>query len=191
MPVRILLLVLAFLGLVSIDPPWAVPDLTDLDEWLRTSRPEDAAAGLLRTGAIALTGSQLAALAVVGLGHISRNGRLQSLGRRAMLPILRGGLPLALAAGTALPAAAFEVRLPIKPPVVSTSPIAEFTPPTAAPSVIVQPGDSMWTIAADQTDGPIGRYWLAVVELNRNRFADVDVIQPGDVVLLPPISPEG
>jgi hypothetical protein len=108
-----------------------------------------------------------------------------------MLPILKGGLPLALAAGTALPAAAFEVRLPIKPPVVSTSPIAEFTPPTAAPSVMVQPGDSMWTIAADQTDGPIGRYWLAVVELNRDRFADVDVIQPGDVVLLPPISREG
>ena len=191
MPLRILLLVLLFLGLVSIDPSWLVPDLTDLHEWLRHSRPEDVAAGLLRIGAIALSGSQLAALALVGLGHVSRSGRLQYLGRRALLPVLRSGLPLALAAGTALPAAAAEVRLPIVPPAVSTGPVAEVPLPAAEPSVIVQPGDSMWTIAEDRANGPVGRYWLEVVDLNRLRFADVDLIHPGDVVLLPGHSREG
>jgi hypothetical protein len=32
----------------------------------------------------------------------------------------------------------------------------------------------------------VAPYWQALVELNRDRFADVNLIHPGDEILLPP-----
>jgi nucleoid-associated protein YgaU len=46
----------------------------------------------------------------------------------------------------------------------------------------------MWTIAAGRVDGDPSGYWLRLVDLNRDRFEDVDLIHPGDTVLLPPLN---
>ncbi|HEY3190410.1 MAG TPA: hypothetical protein VGJ70_23165 [Solirubrobacteraceae bacterium] len=68
-------------------------------------------------------------------------------------------------------------------------------------SVVVQPGDNLWTIAADAlasatgrdrvslSDAEIGRYWTAVCDANRTAFrsGDVDLIAPGEAVTLPPV----
>jgi len=63
-------------------------------------------------------------------------------------------------------------------------------------------GDNLWTIArthlaevrgrraADLSDREIAAYWVTVVEANRGglRSGDPDLIYPGEVVELPPVS---
>jgi nucleoid-associated protein YgaU len=63
-------------------------------------------------------------------------------------------------------------------------------------------GDNFWTIArtrlaevrgrraADLSDREIAVYWVTVVEANRGRLrsGDPDLIYPGEVVELPPVS---
>jgi resuscitation-promoting factor RpfA len=60
---------------------------------------------------------------------------------------------------------------------------------------VVQPGDSLWTIAAGHVapGRQVAPYWLEVVEANRVAIAsgDPDLIHPGESVTLPPIDEEG
>ncbi len=74
--------------------------------------------------------------------------------------------------------------------------------PAAATTVVVRPGDNLWALAADHlaaTTGrarptldntEIARYWAAVCDANRARVrsGNVNLIYPGDVILLPAIS---
>ncbi|MET0919599.1 MAG: hypothetical protein ABWY77_00195 [Acidimicrobiia bacterium] len=74
-------------------------------------------------------------------------------------------------------------------------------PPTTTGEVIVAKGDNLWEIAAREvartravsrrelTDADVVRYWSVVCELNRSRLAsgDVNLIEPGEVVLLPAV----
>jgi nucleoid-associated protein YgaU len=180
--VRFLSLVTILAGLVTIDPSWLVLDLRAPIRWIASSRPEDAAAGILRTVAIVGTAGQAAAMTLLAVGEILDSRTLQRIARRALLPMLRGAAPIAIIAGTALPAAA-ETRLPITPPAARTAVEQEAADPGR---VRVQTGDSMWTIAADHAEGDVAPYWQALVELNRDRFADVNLIRPGDEILLPP-----
>ena len=55
----------------------------------------------------------------------------------------------------------------------------------------MQAGDSLWKIAAARAPDETAPFWLRVVNLNRNRFADVNLIHPGDEVWLPTVSPSG
>ncbi|MEX2423398.1 MAG: hypothetical protein WD990_05415 [Acidimicrobiia bacterium] len=184
---RLFLLVALHLGLLALNPAWVIIDWAEPGAWLSAAPPEDAVAALLRTMAVALTGSQITALLAVGLFTLTGNGRLEQAARRALLPVFRVAGPVALVAGTALPATAMEARIPISPP-----PAVQVVDLPASPvghdAVIVLPGQSMWTIAAARVDGDPSRYWRRLVDLNRDRFEDVDLIHPGETVLLPPLN---
>lgn len=204
MRTRIAVLVVLFIAMHTLDPTWMRVEWSDPVGWLTDADPLDATAALLRIACLVLLGTQLLGIVLVGTGLALRSGTLAAVGRRMLVPVLRGAAPVLVAAGTTLPAAAATpVRIPITPPgitveAVATSPSRHLRPPVATASrvavgsdqVVVEPGDSMWVIATRHTDGPTTPYWVRLVDLNRARFADVDVIHPGDVVLLP-VSREG
>jgi nucleoid-associated protein YgaU len=71
-------------------------------------------------------------------------------------------------------------------------------PPTQVNrDVVVQPGDSMWSIARHELRGRLGRqptnaevdpYWRSLIEANRDQLVDPgnpDLIYPGQAFLLP------
>ena len=184
---RLFSLAALHIGLLSLNPPWVVIDWAEPIAWLSAASPEDAVAAVLRSAAVVLTGSQIAALSLVGIFALTGNGRLEQAARRAILPILRAAGPVALVAGTALPAAATEARIPINPPPATQ--VIDLPAVSIHPgAVTVLAGQSMWTIAAERVDGDPSRYWRRIVDLNRDRFDDVDLIHPGDTVLLPPLN---
>ncbi len=185
---RFLSLTALLTGLLVIDPHWITIDWTAPLEWLSSSRPEDAVAAIVRTVAIALAATQTGALATIWTAHALNSESLERIGRRLLVPVLRSAGPIALVVGSALPATASETRLPITPPPVRV--VAEHT--SDQPEfVVVRPGDSMWKIAAAHAPDETAPFWLRVVDLNRNRFVDVNLIHPGDEVLLPTVSPTG
>ena len=65
---------------------------------------------------------------------------------------------------------------------------------------VVVPGDNLWIISerhleqvtgrGDLSDREVANYWVTVIEANRNRVrsGDPDLIYPGEVIVLPPIS---
>jgi hypothetical protein len=65
---------------------------------------------------------------------------------------------------------------------------------------VVVPGDNLWIISErhfeqvtgreDLSDREVADYWVAVIEANRNRVrsGDPDLIYPGELIVLPPIS---
>jgi nucleoid-associated protein YgaU len=188
MLLRLFSLAALLASLVAIDPHWITIDWTAPLEWLSSSRPEDALAAIVRTVAIALAASQTGAVTILWTAHALDSGTLERVGRRILVPVLRSAAPIALVAGSALPATASETRLPITPPAARV--VAEeilYEPEV----VVVRAGDSLWKIAAAHAPGEPAPFWLRVVDLNRTRFADVNLIQPGDEVLLPTVNPAG
>jgi DNA-binding SARP family transcriptional activator len=87
-------------------------------------------------------------------------------------------------------------------PVDATTPAPPQASPGASSSLVVQAGDSTWTIAEDRLAADLGReptgaevvpYWRAVVAVNRDRLAqpgELNLIHRGDVLLLPPTGRE-
>jgi hypothetical protein len=93
-----------------------------------------------------------------------------------------------------------------RPPPVTSGASPPPLPPTSdkpEPSfVVVAPGDNLWSLSADAlaratgrayrelTDDEIARYWIAVCNANRAtlRSGDLDLVYPGEVVLLPPMA---
>jgi hypothetical protein len=69
-------------------------------------------------------------------------------------------------------------------------------------TVVVTPGDNLWELSAAAlaratarervalTDDEIARYWRNVCDVNRDtlRARDVNVIYPGEIVALPPVT---
>ena len=168
-----------FLALLAFDPEWLRPEWSGLGAWLASVPPEEAAAAILRLVALTGLATQISGLALVWIGSLVGSGAMVRTARRMLLPVLRAAVPLAVAAGPAVPAFAADPGLAAFPP-----PIIHSTSLPQA-SVVVHPGESMWTIAAEHAPGDVGLFWRKVVKANRDRFADVDVIHPGDVVLLP------
>jgi hypothetical protein len=99
------------------------------------------------------------------------------------------------------PRRAGDAPAPVGAPAVTPStPLLPGTPPAASTSVVVQPGDNLWTIAADALaratardragldDEEVARYWRAVCDANATtvRSGNLDVIVPGEVIALPP-----
>jgi nucleoid-associated protein YgaU len=104
---------------------------------------------------------------------------------------------------------------PGSPPAVSATPVtygadtaspATAAGPPAVPEIdptrwIVEPGDSLWSIASEVTSPPggpaadervVGRYWRRLVEANRAQLVDpdnADLLVPGQWLVLPP--PDG
>lgn len=190
-----------------------------LSAWLENVPPEDAVVALVRLAALVTVGYLLVSTALYVLASLTRMPALIRGASALTLPSLRrivDGVvaaaivvaPTSLAFGVS-PAAA----QPAPPPAhaYSPSPAGDvgrgYTPTpaggttavTPGPTRVVQPGDSLWTIAADHlassrgvaVDGlreaDIAQHWRWLVELNASALAsgDPDVIYPGESVQLP------
>ena len=61
--------------------------------------------------------------------------------------------------------------------------------PAGPHEVVVAPGDSFWSIAADEAgDRDLVGYWRALIEANRDRLVDPtnpDLLYPDQVLVLP------
>jgi hypothetical protein len=127
-----------------------------------------------------------------------RNGRQHESGSLTSLPPDSRRASHAPARATLPGVTAPTLPVPAAPP----TPRAVPAPPAAATSAVVQAGDDLWTIAADAlaratmrdraglTDAEIARYWRAMCDANAAtvRSGDLDVIVPGEVIALPPVS---
>jgi len=147
--------------------PWATAAT-----WHLPGRPEEIVAASLRLTVILL-----------GSGHLAAAG-IRAVGRRPRAA--RAAVTLMLVATAAVPASA-GVRIPVVPP--SAQGFTPTRPP--GPSVVVREGDSMWRIAERRADHDTPAYWRRIVTMNSGRFADVDLIHPGERVLVPPVTPPG
>jgi nucleoid-associated protein YgaU len=75
----------------------------------------------------------------------------------------------------------------------------ETTPTGQEKTYKVVEGDTLWTIARDHlaeapgggsgepTNQEVTEYWAKVVEANRDRLRDPDLIEPGETIILPPV----
>lgn len=89
--------------------------------------------------------------------------------------------------------------LPPAPPAVAVSgqPSAPSSEHVPSETVVVEPGMSFWSIAAEaladaghpSDDASVGRYWRRLIDANRGRLVvpdNPDLLLPGQVLLLPP-----
>lgn len=96
-----------------------------------------------------------------------------------------------LVTGVATASPANQVRIP-----VTVTP--DHPSESEADSVVVVKGDHLWKISArrlgpEATNGEIAPYWRDVIEANtpQLRSGDPDLIYPGEVVELPPVTEQG
>ena len=123
--------------------------------------------------------------------------------------------PTAVSLPVESPGPSLEVANPAPRPGVRESSAEYVSPSTTLPQATsvdvepdgprrytVMPGDNMWTITAaylaDEldtrpTNAQIGAVWRTVMDLNRNsiRSGNVDLIFPGEQLILPPVSVGG
>ncbi len=97
----------------------------------------------------------------------------------------------------------YTPRNPTTPPLVPTDDQPTYGSPTEIPRhYTVQPRDNMWTITATYlaeeldrrpTNAEISEIWHLVMDLNRAsiRSGNVDLIYPGEQLVLPPVSDGG
>lgn len=88
------------------------------------------------------------------------------------------------------------------PQVDASSPVSEDGAIFAASSVVVEPGDNLWTISEDRLEVDLGRdatdpevapYWREVIEANQDEYVEPgnpNLILPGQVIDLPPTGHE-
>lgn len=76
------------------------------------------------------------------------------------------------------------------------APPADSVAPSTTNSWSVKPGDNLWVIAetvvaersGTQTRGSVAAYWGALLEANADRLVDPDLIMPGQMLTLPPLT---
>lgn len=203
---------------------WLVVDWSDPLGWLSTVEVEVALAALGRVAALTMLGwiglSTIAYLLgrLVGIDGSSIDWLSFGPARRAIDAVLAGYLMIgsmapagavvesqsdAGAAGTSRQVEVVDpayVPIPAGSDPGATPPVDETQAPTGVGAVVVAPGDSLWTIAADHLaevlghvpdDREIATYWREVVEVNRPqiRSGNPDLIFPGEEITLPPVAP--
>ena len=156
-----------------------------------------SAAGLSVTAGIALPGVPLAA------------GQEPPPGTAVMVPLdveaststtTEAATTTTIQPTTSQPTTTTETTSPrtsVPAPTTSPAPTRSPAPPAAtgrparvpADEIEVQPGDSFWSIAAEETGGhDVAGYWLELIEVNRAVLVDpsnVDLLYPGQVLRLP------
>jgi len=205
--------------LIRLDLPSV--DWSNLSSWLETVPPEDAVVALVRVAALATVGYLLASTALYVVASLTRVPALIRGASAITLPSLRRIVDGAFAASIAVapmtlalgvePAAAQQAPAPVNAyspmpagdgaPSYEPTPAGGSTPLASARMRVVQPGDSLWTIAtehlasarnappAEITDGDIAPVWRAIIELNVPTLAsgDPDLIYPGESIRLPSV----
>jgi nucleoid-associated protein YgaU len=166
--------------------PAPTADPADWGAWLDGRPAADAAVALLRLVVVGLAAYLLAATAVALLVGplLPTPAFVRSLVGAAAI----GTFVVAPASASAPSRSPPELRL-LDPPAVVPSP----SPPPPAASTpatwVVQPGDHLWSIAERTAQGDVGRHWVRLVEANRDRLADPDLVLPGQEVVLPDYGP--
>ncbi len=102
--------------------------------------------------------------------------------------ILVGLTALLMATGVAFAGPGDTLRLPIT--------LASETPSDATQdTVVVVPGDHLWKISERHIDSnapgrKVAPYWVEVIDVNTPglRSGDPDLVYPGEVIVLPPLS---
>jgi hypothetical protein len=92
------------------------------------------------------------------------------------------------------PTTALTAPTPDPTPVAVPAPVAAPSPIPAPNVHVVATGESLWSIARDRVGAdhdPLYDYWLALCDRNRAALAsgDVDLIHPGEEIVLPSIDP--
>ena len=201
------LVALAQAGEGALSPPPVLPGGWRV--WAAERTPLEAAAAVLRLGALAAAGYLLT---VSGLGLVAaalRRRRVLAVVARWSPPVVQWLLGASLVGALAAGPAAAEPTAP--PPTMVLLPDEDDPPPaSAAPApplptappvtaVTLAPGDHLWSVAArtlatswgrPPTEREVVPYWRLVVELNRRALPnpdDPDLVFPGDVVRLPPV----
>jgi hypothetical protein len=205
----------------------AAPPLSDPSAWLdwaAARSPADVAGAATRLVAMAMAG-WLVVLVVLGcalrLAPLARLRRVAdsltplalrrlieaAVGATASVSVMVPGLATpATAAGVEEIAVLRRLDVPVSttvalPATVDTldgDPAAVEPPPPGVPATwIVEPGDDLWSIAAEvlerawtraATDGEVAPYWRALVEHNRGRLVhagDPDLVRPGQTFEIP------
>ncbi|HET7655299.1 MAG TPA: LysM domain-containing protein [Acidimicrobiales bacterium] len=188
--------------------------------WASGRDPVDAAVAVLRTGLLAVT---LYLLAVTLLGLLARAVALPRLVagleiaggplvRRVLAGAAGAGLalttlaPAVATAQTAPPATAVMRLLDERPPPARTTTTVATPPPTVAPpaatrepaqEILVEPGDSFWSIARrhvtdragrEPSEREIARFWRKLIAANTDRLAvagNPDLLFPNQALRLP------
>lgn len=187
-----------------------------LPVWLAATEPASAVVALLRLAALA-TASWLLVATLLCLVATATGGGSRPPTRlcgRCVRRLVATALGTSLALAPVVPAAAAETRPPVLP---SEVPVLRWLPPDAppdpppaaapqsspappAPVHLVQPGEHLWSVAAQTLAAARARpvpttevaaYWRRVVEQNRSRLADPDLVHPGFAVQLPPLPAPG
>jgi hypothetical protein len=196
-------------------PPFDVP-LDDWDAWAR-AEPVDALASAVRVVALAAASWLLATTLAYLVASVSRLPRVVRTCALLNPPGVRRAVDAVCAAsvlvGTLAAPVGADVRdgravetRPVETPapVSAAAPASAPPPPTTAPrgEVEVLAGDNLWAIAVDAlaratgrapdaiTEADVAPYWRALCDLNRDRVrsGDVNLVYPGEVLLLPPVS---
>ena len=82
------------------------------------------------------------------------------------------------------------------PDTTGTAQPPEFTAPSTTDRWLVEPGDNLWAIAetvvAERTETPsqgsVDAYWRALLTANADRLVDPDLVMPGQILDLPPLT---
>ena len=205
---------LAVAGRGALAPPPVSPG--GWAAWASGRTPLEAAAALLRVGAVVAVGYLLAVTALAMGAALLDRRRTVAVVARCSPPVVRwllgAWLAGALAAGPAAASTASPpptmVLLPDEEPTTTSTTTAPPPPPAPAPAPMpapatttatLAPGDHLWSVASRTLATAWGRlpaerevvpYWRLLVELNRPSLpnpADPDLVFPGEVVRLPPV----
>lgn len=180
-----------------------------IDEWYGDVGAAVAVMTVVRAVAVALGGWLLVACTLQALVSLPllQVGRplVDLLTPRHLQRLLHGAAGVSLAAAMAVPAPG--QALPVEPPpdvavmrvLDDESPTPTAAAPTAAaPTVVVQAGDSFWSIAeghlrhlgVSTADAEVVQYWERLVAANVDELVDAgnpDLLYPGQALELPPV----
>lgn len=166
------------LGVGPLAAPPASP--STWPEWLTSRSEAEAVMALVRLVVVALATYLLlvTSLAVVARPVLPTPAFVRALVGTAAIGVL-----------AAAPASATTSRVPPELRLLDPPAAAPVPPPAPAPpprgTWVVQPGDHLWSIAERSAPGDVVPYWVALVEANRDRLADPDLVLPGQVLVLP------
>ena len=193
--------------------PFDLP-IDDWEAWVRAA-PADALASALRLLALGAASWLLVTTLLYVGASVARLPRLlRACAAVTPLPVrhlVDGTCAASVVLATLAGPLGADVRdgraVPPRPPVTAALPDSPGDRARGRGSVRrfeveVAPGDNLWAIAAQTlaratgrdrgavTDDEIARYWRVLCDLNRDRVrsGDVNLIYPGEVVVLPPVS---